>query len=282
MLPLELQEWLYNEGFQWDGHNAEEGGDSCANVVCTNQSGGRIFVKYMDAAPLDFFESEAEGLAYLSQVSNVRTPKVLAHGRCFLVLEYIRQNQLSSDFWEQLGLQLGSIHTLTRDQFGFVNDNYCGRTRQINTLSDDGWHFFAEQRLMTLAEMAFDRRAAAIGDLQAMEALCLRLEELIPPQPASLLHGDLWSGNVHSNEDGLPVLIDPAVYFSWPEIDIAMTTLFGRFDQRFYEAYLDVHPLEQGWESRLELYNLYPLLNHLVLFGESYLPKVRDILARYA
>lgn len=282
MLPLELQEWLYNEGYQWREEATVSGGDSCANVICKHPSGGEAFVKYMDAARPDFFECEADGLAYLSQISNVKTPKVLAYGRSFLALEYIRPNQLCPDFWDQLGVQLASIHSITSDQYGFLNDNYCGRTRQVNTLMEDGWQFFAEFRLMHLIEIAFDRRLAAIGDLQAMEALCLRLGELIPYQKASLLHGDLWSGNIHANEGGLPVLIDPAVYFSWPEIDIAMTRLFGRFDQRFYDAYLEAHPLEQGWEGRLELYNLYPLLNHLILFGESYLPKVRDILARYA
>ncbi|MCH2159893.1 MAG: fructosamine kinase family protein [Oleiphilaceae bacterium] len=282
MLPLELQEWLFNEGYDWQDEQTVLGGDTCANIVCSHRSEPPVFIKYMASAPPSFFQCEAEGLSYLSSVSNVCTPDVYAYGQSYLVLEYIRPNQLSKDFWEQLGVQLAAIHSLTRDEYGFVNDNYCGRTVQSNKLTKDPFNFFAEQRLMVLAEKAFDLNFLAVGDLQAIEALCLRLDNIVPYQLASLLHGDLWSGNVHSNQLGLPVFIDPAVYYGWAETDIAMTRLFGAFDQRFYDAYQSVCPMEQGWEGRLDLYNLYPLLNHLVLFGQSYLPKVRDVLAKYA
>jgi protein-ribulosamine 3-kinase len=282
MLPLELQEWLYNEGYDWSEADAVSGGDTSANVVCKHPKAESIFVKYMDSAPPDFFQCEAEGLSYLSSVSNVRTPKVLAYGRSYLALEYIRPNQHVATFWEELGRELALIHEIKRDQSGFINDNYCGRTRQLNTLNSDPWQFFAECRLLPLAERAYDRSLLAVQDLQAIESLCLRLSSLIPDQGACLLHGDLWSGNVHVSEQGLPVLIDPAIYFSWPEIDLAMTTLFGRFDERFYKAYQEVKPLERGWAGRLDLYNLYPLLNHLLLFGSVYLPKVRAVLAEYA
>ena len=282
MLPLELQEWLYNEGYDWQEDDSVSGGDSCANLICRHPNGESIFVKYMVSAPPNFFESESEGLAYLSQISNVRTPKVFAYGKSFLVLEYIRPNQHVPDFWEQLGQQLASIHEFTRDQYGFVNDNYCGRTHQVNTLTESGSEFFAKYRLLNLAEKAFDGGLLAIGDLQAIESLCLRLDNIVPYQQPSLLHGDLWSGNVHVSEVGRPVLIDPAVYFGWAEIDIAMTKLFGGFDHRFYKAYTEARPLEQGWEGRLDLYNLYPLLNHLLLFGQGYLPKVRHVLSTYS
>jgi len=282
MLPLELQDWLYNEGFDWQDEDGIAGGDSCANIVCHHRDGDPVFIKYMDSPPPNFFECESEGLAYLSQVSNIRTPKVYACGQSYLVLEYIRPNQHVPDFWEQLGEQLASVHQLTRSQSGFVNDNYCGRTLQVNTWTDDPFQFFSECRLLPLAEAAYDARLLAVGDLQAVEALCFRLPNLVPDQPASLLHGDLWSGNVHVSEQGRPVLIDPAVYFAWPEIDLAMTRLFGSFDRRFYDAYQGVRSLEKGWEARLDLYNLYPLLNHLLLFGQSYLPKVRSILAQFA
>ena len=240
MLPLELQQWLYNEGYDWHTDESVSGGDSCANLVCRHPNGDTIFVKYMGSAPPNFFECESEGLAYLSQISNIRTPKVFACSSTFLVLEHIRANQHVPDFWEQLGHQLASVHQFTRGQYGFVNDNYCGLTHQVNTLTDDASTFFAEYRLLSLAEKAFDGGLLAIGDLQAIESLCLRLDNIIPEQPASLLHGDLWSGNVHVSEVGRPVLIDPAVYFGWAEIDIAMTRLFGGFDKRFYDAYIEL------------------------------------------
>lgn len=283
MLPLELQEWLYNEGFEWNlDTTGIEGGDICQNTLCTDLSGETIFVKYMDSPPSGFFQCEAEGLAYLSDISNVRTPKVYASGKHFLVLEYIKPMQHAADFWEQLGHQLANIHNVSRDQSGFINDNYCGTTLQKNTPDSDPYRFFVDNRILSLAERACDRGLLNIGDLQALEAICLRLPNLIPDQAAGLLHGDFWVGNVHVSETGLPVFIDPAVYFSWPEIDLAMTSLFGGFDPRFYEAYQEVRALELGWRERLDLYNLYPLLNHLLLFGKSYLSRVRASISRYS
>jgi fructosamine-3-kinase len=283
MLPLDLQEWLFNEGFEWSLDAVSiEGGDICQNILCTDSSGETIFVKYMDSPPPGFFQCEAEGLSYLAGITNVRTPKVYASGRHFLVLEYIKPMQHAPDFWEQLGHQMASIHSVSRDHFGFLNDNYCGTTLQRNTPDSDPYRFFSENRILSLAERANDRGLLNIGDLQALEAICLRLSNLVPEQAAGLLHGDLWVGNVHVSETGQPVLIDPAVYFAWPEIDLAMTSLFGGFDERFYSAYQEFRPLELGWRERLDLYNLYPLLNHILLFGSAYVSRLRESITRYS
>ena len=118
--------------------------------------------------------------------------------------------------------------------------------------------------------------------MDQVERVCDRLPELIPEQAPALLHGDLWSGNVHAGPDGLPVLIDPAVYQGWPEAELAMTRLFGGFDQAFYDAYESSYPVLADWRERIPLYNLWHLLNHLSLFGRSYLQEVDSILRRYA
>jgi fructosamine-3-kinase len=282
MLPQDLDNWLSAAAFYPLHDTVVDGGSICRNVVCENTTGDRLFVKYLDEAPANFFQCEAEGLSYLQSASNVKTPKVHACGANFLALSYIPPKHHSADYWETLGRQLALIHSLTRDLHGFANDNYCGNRVQLNRQHKDGYEFFISNRLLPLAESALDRRLIDVSDLQAIESLCLRLDALVPEQPASLLHGDLWSGNVHVSEKGQPVFIDPAVYFSWAEIDLAMTRLFGGFDQRFYDAYEEVRPLERGWRQRIHLYNLYPVLNHLLMFGAGYLGQVRGILSRYS
>jgi fructosamine-3-kinase len=117
--------------------------------------------------------------------------------------------------------------------------------------------------------------------VSAFERLYRRLDEIFPVTLPSLIHGDLWSGNFMVNKQGCACLIDPAAYYGHPEADIAMSTLFGRFDDKFYDAYLDYNPLEKGWRERLDIFNLYPLMVHVNLFGSGYLPPVRSIVGRF-
>lgn len=118
-------------------------------------------------------------------------------------------------------------------------------------------------------------------DIRNLERLMRSLPELIPEQPASLLHGDLWSGNLITDKRGMPAIIDPAVYFGWAEADLAMTDLFGTYPPDFYGAYNEVRPLDPGYRSRYPIYNLYHLLNHLNLFGRGYLSQVRTVLSQF-
>ncbi len=146
---------------------------------------------------------------------------------------------------------------------------------------EDGYAFFAEQRLIYQARLAFDSRLLDERETRRVAALAQRLPELIPEQPASLIHGDLWSGNAVTDSAGGPALIDPAAHYGWAEAELGMTSLFGGFPSRFYEAYDQDRSLQPGWRERLPLYNLYHLLNHLNLFGAGYLGQVRSILSRY-
>jgi fructosamine-3-kinase len=174
------------------------------------------------------------------------------------------------------------VETITgNSRFGFSADNYIGQTRQKNTGTDSWIEFFRNSRLKVQMELAagyFDK-----DDRQRCQNLLDNLDNyLVEPEFPSLIHGDLWSGNVMPDQNGSPVLIDPAVYIGHYEADIAMTELFGGFSPEFYDAYHEIIPKESGYAERRDLYNLYHLLNHLNLFGRSYLTAVRRILKRYS
>ncbi len=283
MWPEALQAWMVSNGYGRQPRRQALSGGSISQAWQVSAPGkDALFVKVNEQAPQGFFEAEAEGLAYLHHSANVHVPQVQAIGAQFLILDYLKPAPARTDFWLTLGRQLAALHGCTRKEFGFFNDNFCGSTPQRNSFHSDGYTFFAEQRLWPLANFAHAQALLAPGDLADLERLIQRLPEHIPGQPASLLHGDLWSGNIHTSPRGEPVFIDPAVYFGWAEIDLAMTVLFGGFPDTFYDAYQEVRPLEPGWRRRLDVYNLYPLLNHLVLFGGAYLPRVRQVLQQFS
>jgi len=163
-----------------------------------------------------------------------------------------------------------------------ATNNFCGATPQPNGWQEDGHDFFAEQRLLYQTRLAYDNGLLESPWVIRVESICERLTEMIPWQQSSLLHGDFWPGNILADEQGDPVLIDPAVYFGWREADIAMSLLFGGLPHEFYKAYDEIWPMESGWRGRVPLYNLYHLLNHLNIFGASYLEQVQHTISRYA
>lgn len=244
--------------------------------------GPALVLKENDGMPEDFFTAEAAGLAALQQTGSMRIPEVVHVESDYILLEDLGQSGKTESFWQELGIALASLHSNQQAQFGFALDNYCGATRQVNTPSSDGYTFFAEHRLMALARQADDADLLERTLTRRLEAICSRLDQLIPKQPAALLHGDLWSGNIHCCESGQAALIDPATYYGWPEAELAMTQLFGQFDGAFYEAYLSAARIEPDWSDRADLYNLYHLLNHLLLFGSSYLAPVSNTIKRYS
>ncbi|MBU1431684.1 fructosamine kinase family protein [Myxococcota bacterium] len=257
------------------------GGDIAEAWRLTLHDGQRRFLKVHAAPPLGLFEAEAAGLAALAAVAGApRTPRVDLVGPGFLLMEDLGAGRPTPEALAQLGEGLAALHHAVGPCFGFHIDNFCGLSPQHNPQMADGYAFFAEHRLLAQAQRARDAGRLSSTDTRRVDQLCHRLEGLIPPQPPSLIHGDLWSGNAHFTPIGA-ALIDPAVSWSWAEADLAMTMMFGAFDPRFYEAYLAHRPLEPGWRERAALYNLYHQLNHLNLFGGGYLDGARATLRRY-
>lgn len=278
----EIEHWLYSQGHQPPYRQLPVGGGSiCDSQLFETSEGVSYFIKTKQDAPEELFKSEAAGLEAIAKTETIQTPRVYCYGRQFLILEYLPPSTPGNRYWQLFGRQLAAMHQQHKPDFGFTLDNYCGVTPQPNPIMSNGHLFFAEHRLLHQMRLAFDQQRLSSKDVTDIEALCLRLDHLIPNQPACLLHGDLWSGNAHSDSRGNPVLIDPACYWGWAEADIAMTRLFGGFPEVFYRSYLKHHPLPPGWETRMDLYNLYHLLNHLNLFGAGYYSQVTQALKRY-
>lgn len=280
MLPAALDGWSAARG----GVRSAEplaGGDINDVRRVRFQDGSGAVVKLLPSAPAGFFAAEAEGLATLAATATVRVPAVLGVGDHHLLLEDLGEGEPADGFWDRFAQGLARLHAVHAPRHGWTRDKFIGRSLQPNGWLADGWEFFAERRLRHQADLAHGSGRLDRRDRTRVETLCGRLRELIPAQPASLLHGDLWSGNAHACGDGSPALLDPAVHYGWSECDIAMTALFGIFPARFYLAYDEAAGMESGWQERLPIYQLYHLLNHLNLFGGSYLASVRAILDRY-
>lgn len=282
MISEAVKTWLHQNGFGGVA-GAHPVGGGCINngTRLETDSGESFFLKTNPRAPADLFAREAEGLQALRAAGGLRIPEPYLWGVDFLLLEDLDPAPRRADYWPAFGRALAQLHSHTGPRFGFEHDNYIGSTLQPNPWTVDGHIFFAEQRLLFQARLAHGRGLLGREDLNAAERLAERLFELIPSQPATLIHGDLWSGNALADNQGNPALIDPAAHYGWPEAELAMTALFGGFPDAFYRAYAEARTLEAGHRERLPLYNLYHLLNHLNLFGEGYLGEVRAILRRF-
>jgi fructosamine-3-kinase len=257
-------------------------GGGCINQAYRVESSqGPFFIKLNSADSLDMFTAEAEGLEELKQAELLRIPRAVCWGvagrQAFLVLEHLELGGSGSA--AALGEGLAALHRVTADQFGWYRDNTIGSTPQRNRHSTDWLQFWSEQRLGFQLQ-----RAASNGADQRLQERGARLLEALPAllgerQPeASLLHGDLWSGNYAYTRAGEPAIFDPAVYYGDRETDLAMTELFGGFGREFYAAYQHAWPLEAGYATRKKLYNLYHVLNHFNLFGGGYLSQAQGLI----
>ena len=173
------------------------------------------------------------------------------------------------------------MHRNSAEQFGLDHDNYMGSLVQSNRGHGTWTEFFIQERLVPQVAIAKNHGLINAILLDQFETLYTMLDQLCPQEKPALIHGDLWSGNYMIDRMQQPVLIDPAIAYSNREADLAMTTLFGGFQNSFYEAYNEAYPLQNDWQNRLDLWNLYPLLIHLNLFGLSYLSQIKQILKRY-
>ena len=229
------------------------------------------------------FVEEQKGLDILRETKTFLIPKVLLIGKyedySFLLMEYVESENQSSNFWNDFGKKLAALHKISNESFGFDHNNYIGSLQQINTWHANSIEFFINCRLIPQLELLND-----INDNQffkSFDALFNILNEILPDGKPSLLHGDLWSGNYMVGKNGNPAIVDPAVYYGFREADIAMSKLFGGFANQFYDTYNENFPLEINWQSRVQVWNLYPLLVHANLFGSSYLNQVKSIIKNY-
>ena len=258
-------------------------GGGCINDVqrMALVDGRSVVLKTRADAPGDFFSAEAGGLLALAK-AGAHSPAVIAVGKHVLLLQDLGEAAPRRDYWESLAQQLARVHAVTGPRFGWDANGYIGLTPQPNRHDADGYRFFAEQRLRFQARLAGSHGLLEARDEEAVDRLCARLGELVPVQAAVLVHGDLWSGNIHCAGDGSAALLDPACHYGWAETDLAMSLLFGELPAAFYAAYESLTGIDSSWRARAPLYNLYHLLNHLNLFGRGYLASVRGILERFA
>jgi fructosamine-3-kinase len=270
------------------GLRAISGGDINDAYRVTLGDGRTLFVK-TQARPLPgMFACEARGLGWLAEAGALRTPGVIAfrdEAPAFLALELIERAAPGAHHDEQLGRGLAALHRAGAPSFGLDHDNYLATLPQPNgPASAPGWAaFYAERRLEPLFARAVDAGLLGSRARTLFAPLLARLPELCgPAEPPARLHGDLWGGNAIADERGRPVLIDPAVYGGHREIDLAMMQLFGGFGPRCFAAYDEAYPRAAGHEERVPLYQLYPLLVHVNLFGTGYAAGVERALLRYA
>lgn len=262
-------------------HYERVSGGDINDAFCLHENSKKYFLKVNSVSAFPtMFEKEARGLHEL-QITDckLQIPKVLKHGitgdQQYLLLEWVELGVPGKDFWENFGISLGQMHKKTQTYFGFEEDNFIGSLRQSNKKYDSWTEFYAKERILPLThKLGFDRKL--------VETFCNKLENLFPKETPSLLHGDLWSGNFMCTANGNVCIYDPAVYYGLREMDIGMTKLFGGFDKRFYDAYNSVYPLEIGWEDRIPLTQLYPLLVHATLFEGGYIERAKQILKKYS
>lgn len=289
-----LTEALYaieKDGCSVIGERTVSGGciNSCS--ILTLDTGRKLFIKRNNSEGEDMFLQESFGLCALASVREAPpVPKVFSYGKdgifSFLLMEYIEPALKNKNFWEDFGRSLALMHKNGRSsECGFSQDNYIGASPQLNGPMEDWINFFRIRRLEYQVKMARDRGLADSSMTSLIQTVMDRLDHILIPCDvggASLLHGDLWSGNFITGSQGRACIIDPAVYYGHREADLAMTRLFGAFDPVFYNAYNELWPVEPGAAERSDLYNLYHMLNHLNLFGGSYAGSVISIAKKYA
>ena len=264
------------------GHRTRVGGGSINSAYRLGDARQRFFLKLNRADRHAMFEAEAAGLAELGQAVGLRVPRVITHGtvgsHAFLVLEYIALQPLAPAAMTRLGEALADMHGIVAARYGWDRDNTIGSSAQPNARHPHWLEFWRENRLAAMLDALAPIHPGLGRDGDALLAV---LDELLAghrPEP-SLVHGDLWGGNVAMDEAGTPVLYDPAVYYGDRETDLAMAELFGGFSPLFFEAYWGAWPMSPGYRYvRRPLYQLYHLLNHARLFGGHYVAESRRVM----
>jgi len=270
-----------NLNFEWQ----LVGGGSINTTYKISAKNYNYFVKVNDKTVFENgFNEEVLGLQFLKNKGAI-TPKIIIEGnfdtKIYLVLSWIDAAAETSQFWENFAHQLVDLHQHKEIQFGLEHPNYMGQLPQKNTFCNDFVTFFVENRLKPQVKLAFDTGALQTIEVGLFESLYKQLPSIFPTEKPSAIHGDLWSGNFIATSNNKAVFIDPAVYYGHREVDLAMSLLFGGFSNTFYTTYNEVYPLQKGFNNRKDIYNLYPLLIHLNMFGKSYLQSIKTIVSQF-
>ena len=241
------------------------------------------FVKLNDASQVEMFVAEAIGLKQMYATGTITVPQPICYGMVdtssYIVLQWLDLGGGSSQSYREMGRQLAAMHRKGKsERFGWERNNTIGSTPQINTQNDNWADFFAEQRIGYQLKLAKRHGGSFPNTNKVVEAVRDKLTDRQPQ--ASLVHGDLWSGNAAIASDGSPVILDPATYYGDRETDIAMTELFGGFPAAFYQGYNEAWQLEGGYQQRKSIYNLYHVLNHFNLFGGGYANQAKRIIGQ--
>jgi len=257
------------------------GGD--INEVFLLKTSSEAYVLKLNKSDLfpGMFEKEAKGLQLLEASHSFIIPKVIETGTsgsyAYLLLEYIAPRSKHSDFWPTFGRQLASLHGTTQDTFGLDHSNYIGSLVQHNGDHNEAGSFYISERLEPQLKLAIQRGFSFAN----LDLSLKHISEAIPKESPALIHGDLWNGNYLVSSMGTPVLIDPAVAYAPREMDLAMMLLFGGFPSEVISEYNNEFRLNEDWENRVPLWQLYYLLVHLNLFGAGYLSQVQNVLRSY-
>ncbi|TVR89219.1 MAG: fructosamine kinase family protein [Spirochaetaceae bacterium] len=285
--PAEALKKVFGNVLTASAAQSVSGGSISRTGLIELSDGRKVFIKQNGAAPRGIFSAEAQGLDALRAAAGPRVPEPLAlyegERHSYLLMEYIESGRQTSEFWDKFGFEMAELHRSARGQsYGFSSDNFIGSTPQANAPSDSWIEFFGERRLRFQIELAEEKGRSDREMRNGVEQIIARLPELLPePEHPALLHGDFWGGNFLCDTNGAPVILDPAVYYGHREADLAMAKCFGGFSPRFFDAYNEAYPLVPGYRERVDLYNLYHMLNHLNIFGSGYAGAVRGIIRRY-
>ncbi len=266
--------------------SAAVGGGCISPTARVETDAGPFFLKWGGSdLPAGLLAAEARGLRQLADAGEVRVPDVVAESAKpgWLLLEWLEPGRQTPDTWARLGVELAALHHHQDARFGADADNFIGSLPQANVRTDDWPVFWRDQRLAPQLHQALDRGLLDDSDRRRFDRLFHRLPELLAvgnDEGPSLLHGDLWSGNVHVTANRAAI-IDPSVYYGHREVDLAMAELFGGFGPGFRASYDDAWPLAPGYApTRRAIYQLYYLLVHVNLFGSGYVSRTRSALAR--